>query len=373
MPFLLLASLALASSPARPPSQGATGSAQEQAAPADAAQSDALRFELPPGPAAAAWASVAADTAPAMLAQGVREWARPQAWDQETSWRAWAQHVLSARTEPSKRVELAAAALGHGRDEDAWEHFARTPDAADRRALLPLFVPGVEPDQLALADSSNQLRLPDGAALTPRLPPLARPVGERLLGTGRLERREMKVLGLELGAARVDVRIAMEPEGVQVDFDNVRGGPARCTVALPEPLDFELVSAYLDWERLESDARAPIEVRLSPGAPTVSLYGRLAPRHVRWPSTLPRELEPRAQRHGFALICAPHSALCARTQGFAAALSTLCELPSRCEQLGLGERGEHPRATRLDFSPAPDVERKFRALVSRAEAWALER
>lgn len=355
------------------PSHGATVAAQEQPAPADAPQADTLRFELPPGPAGAAWASGGADAAPASLAQGVTEWARPQSWEQETSWRAWAQHVISARTEPSKRSELAAAALGHGRDEDAWEHFARAPDAAERRALLPLFLPGVAPDQLAPAHTSSGLRLADGAALSPRLPPLARPVGERLLGTGRLERREMKVLGLEIGAARVDVRVAIEPEGVQVDFDNVRGEPARCTVALPEPLDFELVSAYLDWERLERDARAPIEVRLSPGAATVSVYGRLAPRHVRWPSTLPNELEPRAQLHGFTLICSPKSVLCARASGFAAALEALSGLPGRCEQLGLGERGAHPQATRLDFSPAPDVERKFRALVSRAEAWALAR
>ncbi len=370
MQFLSFATFALAATPLTAPAVGARAALQE---PSTTSVDDDSKFELPPGPAGTAWKAAASARSAAKLTPASVAWARVQAWEQDDAWSAWAQSVLAERTDPAKRVELATAALGHGRDEDAWEHFARTPTAAERRALLPLFLPGVAPDELATAGAWNQLRLSDGAALSPRLPPLPRAVGERLLGTGRLERREMKVLGFELGAARVDLRVAIEPEGVQLDFDNVRGEPARCTVTLPEPLDFELVSAYLDWERLERSARAPIEVRLIPGAPTLSLYGRLAPRHVRWPSTLPQELEPRTQRHGFVLICAPGSDLCARTRGFASALATLSGLPSHSEQLARGERGEHPHATRLDFSPAADVERKFRALVSRAEAWALAR
>lgn len=238
--------------------------------------------------------------------------------------------------------------------------------------MLPLFVPGVASAELDAAESEGELRVLEFATLTVRLPPLPGPAAERPLGTGRLQRREMKVLGLRIGAAQVDMKVSIEPEGVQVDFENVRGSPARCRVVLPEPLDFELASSYLDWERLEQ-ARAPIEVALTPDAPPVSLYGRLAPRFVRWPSARPTSLEERTRRHGFVLVCAPNAGSRARVCGFAAALGELTAHSATCEVLAPGALAANPLATRIDFSPAPDAERKFRALVSSAETWALAR
>lgn len=281
--------------------------------------------------------------------------------------------MLTARTDAARRLELVSAALGQGRDEDAWQHFAAASASPSQlRALLPLFVPGVAPADLDGADAQGELRVVDGALLAPRLPPLAGDAADRPLGTGRLQRREMRVFGLHIGAAQADVRVAIEQEGVQVDFENVRGSPARCCVVLPEPLDFELSSAYLDWERLEQ-ARAPIEVTLTPDAPVISLYGRLSPRHVRWPSARPDSLEERTRQHGFVLVCAPNAATCARVCGFASALAELTARPATCEQLRPAEVSASPLATRIDFAPAPDLERKFKALVSSAETWALAR
>lgn len=332
-----------------------------------------MRFELPPGPAGSAWGAATTEVRPSSLAAQAISWAGPLAWNDSEAWREWSSTVAAAREEPARRLQLVTAALGQGRDEDAWQHFASAnASAAELRALLPLFVPGLAPAELAAAETNGELRVRDRALLTPRLPPLPGAASERPLGAGRLQRREMRVHGLHIGGAQVDLRVAIEQEGVQVDFDNVRGTPAHCSVVLPEPLDFELSSAYLDWERLDQ-ARAPIEVALAPGAPTLSLYGRLSPRHVRWPSARPASLEERTHRHGFVLVCAPGASTCARVSGFAAALSELTGRPSTCEELRPGASAANPLATRIDFSPASDVERKFKALVSSAETWALAR
>jgi hypothetical protein len=354
----------------------ASSSRQEPAPAADTPpeRPAGTHFELPPGPASRAWSAVAANTSGAAPEA---KWARlveRASWDDGAVWSEWATLVVAARTSATPRASLAAAALGQGRDEDAWDHFAAAEQPDVLRVLLPAFLPGVAPELLGRPWVDGELRLEDGAHLVPRLPPLDRPAAERPLGLGRLERREMFARGLRVGAARFDLRVAVEQEGVQIDFDAIAndGEPARVFVTLPEPLDFELTSSYLDWERLE-DARAPIEVVLRPGSAPITLYGRFAPRYVRWPSARPTELDKRLRRHGFVLVCGERDAARARVCGFAAALERLVGVKSACEALPLGASGSFPLATRLDFSPSADRERKFRALVSSAETWALRR
>lgn len=333
------------------------------------------RFELPPGPAGRAWAEIAPGAANPQVAEPWSRLAERESWDERARWGEWAGLVIAARSDSKLRASLAAAALGQGRDEDAWDHFAAAAKHPEElRALLPLFVPGVAPDELASAFVDGDLVLADGAHLAPRLPPLDRPAAERSLGLGRLERREMVARGVRVGSARFDVRVAVEQEGVQVDFDAIEnsGAAVRVLVTLPEPLDFELTSSYLDWERLEA-ARAPIEVVLHAGSAPIALYGRFSPRYVRWPSARPAELDERLKRHGFALVCGEGDAACPRVCGFAAALERLVAVTAVCESLPLGARGAAPLATRIDLSPSADRERKFRALVSSAETWALRR
>ncbi len=361
----------------REPTLARPQSPPQQAAPATepAQQPSGTRFELPPGPAGRAWAAVAAHATSARVAAPWSQLAQRESWDESARWSEWAGIVLAAKTDSKLRASLAAAALGQGRDEDAWDHFAAAAGHAEElRALLPLFLPGVAPDRLASAFVDGDLVLADGAHLAPRLPPLDRPTAERSLGLGRLERREMVARGVRVGSARFDVRVAVEQEGIQIDFDAIEnsGAAVRVLVTLPEPLDFELTSAYLDWERLEA-ARAPIEVVLSAGSAPIALYGRFSPRYVRWPSARPAELDERLERHGFALVCGEGDPACPRVCGFAAALERLVAVKALCESLPLGARGAAPLATRIDLSPSADRERKFRALVSSAETWALRR
>jgi hypothetical protein len=333
-------------------------------------------FRLPPGPASEAWAAGAEREIKAIPAAPWREQLASARWDEPQNWTAWAAAVRRARGDAAAHFELAAAALGQGRDEDAWEHFALAPSGAEQRserlALLTAFLPGVPSAQLGASWRDGELQLPDGVTLAPRLPPLDRSVRERLLGMGRLERREMRVDGLRLGAARFDMRVAIEQDGVQIDIENLSGGPAKLRLALPQPLDFELRGVYVDWEKLDAPA-LPLELDLAADGPPLSVYARFAPLMVSWPSTWPAELEPRVRQHGFVLVGAPADPLLPRLRGFAAALEPLVGVRGQWEALALGAPSAHPLATRLDFSRGADRESKWRALVGAAEAWALRR
>jgi len=332
---------------------------------------EATTVTLPPGPAADAWATATSDTIADELAEAVREFGATGAWERSETWSKWSELVRAARAASDARASLVAAAQAQGRDEDAWDHFAALRASPGTLvALLPTFAPGVPIERLSELQVGAQWKLPDGVELSPRLPPLDRPASERLLGLGRLERRSTTVAGLRIGEAVVVMRIGVEQDGVQVDFDNVRGGEASCSIRLPEALDFELATAYLDWEKLPS-AREPVVVRLVPGAPTVSVYGRFLPRQVRWPMTLPERMDQRAQRNGFTLVCGTDDSECARVRGFAIALTQLVGVDSVAESLELGAPTSNVLATRIDLSPSPDRARKFRALISAAEHWAL--
>lgn len=344
--------------------------AQDDADPAE--RPSRTTFELPAGPAATAWSAANGAQAPALIDARLAKLLDPGAWDGADNWAAWSAAVRRA-PDGGARAELAAAALGQGRDEDAWDHFAAlSASPATMLALLPAFAPGVHSGGAAAFDAQGFWCVPDGAHLTPRLPPLDRPASERLLGLGRLERRAITVRGVKIGGALVDMRVSVEHDGVQIDFDALEGTAARCTVSIPSPLDFELTTTYCDWERT-ADVRKPIAVRLEPGAPTLTLYGRCQPRDVRWPSARPAELEARTQLQGFALVCAPGDEACERVRGFAAALERLTGVPATAESLAAGAPTANPLATRIDLSRGPERDRKFRALVSTAETWALSR
>lgn len=349
-----------------------------QVQPSDAASGPArgTSFQLPPGPAGAAWDDAWTREIKGALAAPWRERLAPGVWDDERTWTDWAAAVKRARGDAGAHFELAAAALAHGRDEDAWEHFALAPrgeaQRGERLALLTAFLPGVPSAQLGASWRDGELQLPEGVTLAPRLPPLDRSVRERLLGLGRLERREMRANGLRIGAARLDIRVAVEQDGVQIDLENLSGGPAKLRLALPQPLDFELRGVYVDWEKLEAPV-LPLELELAADGPPLSVYARFAPLMVSWPSTWPAVLEPRVHQHGFVLVGAPADPLLPRLRGFAAALEPLVGVRGQWEALDLGAPGAHPLATRLDFSRGADRESKWRALVGAAEAWALRR
>jgi hypothetical protein len=263
------------------------------------------RIELPPGPAAEALARVSADTRPAALPK------IPVApWEEPATWRRWAE-LLSAEStgsppDPARRAELALLALAQHRWDDAWRRFIEcSASPAVVAALRPHFLPGTDGRTLG-----------DGALLTPALPPSSTPAP-----SGRVERRSMRIEGLEVGAAVLAVRVSVEVEGVQIDIEHLSGGAVKLSIAIPEDREFGFADEYVDWYRQEKSGVAH-EVTIRPGDEPHTLYARFEPRAPAWPTLLPERLpaqiaegtlwlESRATAPGGALLQAVAESLAA--------------------------------------------------------------
>lgn len=211
-------------------------------------------------------------------------------WQLAETWCAWASRLAERPSdEPQARADLARLALLQSRWDDAWAHLAAAPEP---ELVLLTLLPGVPPGE---ADERKDA-LPDGVVLTPAPPPPspdARP--------GFWDVREAWVRGLRVGEAVLDVRVAIEPEGVQVDLEHVSGGAARLAVKLPEPEGFEIRVEYVDW--LRQDALGlPLEVVVKPGDEPHSLYGRVLPRRPAWPTAAPEHVPAAIEEGGLALL-----------------------------------------------------------------------
>ncbi|MBK8179442.1 MAG: hypothetical protein IPK67_11260 [Planctomycetes bacterium] len=334
---------------------------------------------LPPGPAARAFAGVGPATEPARLSAdgpAAPDWSRPEGWNR------WAEAVgaeaRGAQSDPTRRAALARAALSQGRYDDAWDHFAATGgDPPVAAALLPRFFPGVgEPgvqeapaaavDFLADARGGLPGPLPDGVLLRPSVPPPSLPAAQVALGRNWIERREMRLEGLRVGASTLAMRVALQSDGIQVDFDHRGGGPARVRVILPEPADFEVRVAYVDWMR-QDERGGILEVNLAPGDETHSVFGRLRPRALPWPTQLPARLSQGLADHGLALCFPPEAPDGAMFRAAAPGLAAV---------LGLSVRVEAARefsfpGVRVDLEDPALARRKLLGIVTLAERFAL--
>lgn len=326
----------------------------------------APELHLPDGPAGRAWSARGPDVRAASIPPEIQSLARPSAWNERETWLRWSADLKIVQDRGPDvelaRVRLALAALSQGRSEDAWEHFAALGQAPQwMDALVPYLVFGGPTREFA-----------DGALIAPSFPPLGGPARERTLGLGRLEQRELRWTGVKIGPAVVDVRIAMEYDGVQLEFEHKSGGTAQVAVVMPEPLDFELTSVYVDWER-EPQAAGPHQVTLSAEVPLMSVYARCKPVQLLWPMTLPSELEARAREHGFEVLVAASEASSPRALGFADALQALTGVPARVSSEGDARESAAWHGVTLDFARGPERVRKFRTLLSQLERFALER
>jgi hypothetical protein len=188
----------------------------------------------------------------------------------------------------------------------------------------------------------------------------------------RMERREMKLSSVVLGTARVELRVAVEYDGLQIDLVHVGGGEARARVVFPEPLDFEVTTVYVDWERAPQPG-VPHEVVLSAEKPKVELYGRCRPAKVRWPLAVPLALDARVRERGFELVAAASEVSSARTQGLATALAALTGVPARVRAFDKSSVERPHLGVSIDLATEPARERKERTLLSAMERFALER
>lgn len=325
---------------------------------------------LPESDAARALASVGPETAAADLPGELLEaepWLRdPAAADPARvlgSWAGWLIAESGAETpDPRRRAGLALLAARQSRHEDAWTHLAALTGGPDWAcAVLPALLPGV-PSGTRAGVGGLPGPLPDGVLLTPAPPPA--PPGAP---AASLVPRHAEVRGLRIGEAIVNLRIALEPSGVQVDLEHAGGGPATVRVQLPEPAGQEIRVEYVDWMRQDS-LREPLLVELSPedGEPH-TLWGRFLPRRVPLPALPGGDLPRGLDLAGFYLTAPPGTRLEAEARAFAAALRELYGFPSGVLPPG-GSPPAGPAEALLAHLPSGDEGRRIlRELVRRVE------
>lgn len=330
-------------------------------------------IELPDGPAARAFAGVQFDTradtrAIDLYATKLAGEVGADPWRRAATWRAW-RAALDAAAQGSAiepLAHLALLALQQRRHEDAWRHFvacASSPECV--AALTPYFLPGVPLASNAGA-GGRDAPLPDGVILSPSLPPPSASAAP-----GRIDRRAMKISGLVIGKATLNLRVAFEPEGLQIDIQHVSGDAARFSVRIPAPEGLAIANEYVDWFRQDTVGEA-LAIEVKPGDEVHTLYGRFEPRDLRWTSQLPAALP--AQLAGGALwlevaLDDPERALC---EEIARSLS-IDWLHLTCELAGRSAISERARGIAIDLSAQAGRAEKLAWLVSSVERFALSR
>ncbi len=329
------------------------------------------KLTLPPGDVAEAFGKLDPEQQDVAWPEGVwpawgpRTEARGErnGWDQELPWRQWAELVRAeaAATDPERRGRLAHLARLQGRDADGWQHLARVGDAALVGSLLPLFLPGVAPDQLGLE------AYPEGILLRPSLPPPA----DASDGTLRsLVGRPAKVDRIRIGESLISLQVVIEADGVQVDLAHLAGPPVELRLEPPVPPGVTLGLLYANWERVE-DPYASLTLRLDETEELreCAVWGRFRPRETRWPRSQPG-LAPTPRASLEIVKSGAHEPRLAR---FCEALEELFRRPCT---LVSDPRARHgffePIRLHFDgFGEPRAFEHKFRSMISLAERWAL--
>jgi len=225
---------------------------------------------------------------------------------------------------------------------------------------MPFLLPGV--DVAAPAEGTAPRELPDGALLRPALPPHDNAF---LFG-----RHEMSIAGLRVGSGRISMGVSVDPDGVQVELAHLGGEPVRVAVLLPEPRNFAIRVAYVDWFR-QDEVGVPLEVELAPGEEPRVLFGRFAPRSSPWTRELPADLPAGLARDGLRL---DYGALGddERTQlaGLDAALAQL--LGARVEVVAPSAAESRPAFAGISVQLEPETwRRELAAILSSVERFTL--
>ncbi|MCY2960880.1 MAG: hypothetical protein NTY35_12010 [Planctomycetota bacterium] len=341
--------------PPRPP-------AAAQSGPTVPAAIAPARFEFAPGPLADLVARLGPEQVPAALdrADLAADWSAPATFER---WRAALSEARDGDTRPA-RARLALLALRQDRAAEAWKHLELAgADATLLAALLPRFLPGIA-DDAPVGAGGLAGPLPDGAVLRPCTPPRTRPV-ER----GRIERRAMRVRGLRVGEAVLGLRVAVEPEGVQIDIEHISGGAARVAVRLPTEPGFALANEYVDWFQAEQRGVAHV-VEIRPGDEEHTLYGRFEPSESAPEFVLPPAAPAALGLGGLAIRPEPGPEGRSRAEALARALSGA---PLNLDARVLDDRAQAPgwQSITLDLSDPRTSSAKVAALCGAVERFTL--
>ena len=287
------------------------------------------------------------------------------------AWATWLQALESARTSSAAaaHARLCDFALAQGRHERAWEHLVAAQARPELMAgLLPRFLPGVE----SLAQP-----LSDGATLRPALPPRT---GRGL--PGRIERREMQLQRLAIGAARVKLAVRVEYEGVIVELTHQEGPACVVHVEIPQDPDFAFGLEYLDWYPIETPAETPAgaavgdaasdrarRVELAPGSDTRTLYGRFETRAFDFPRRLPPTKPQLLQREGLAIELLPGDP---RREFFQELAGALALPPLRVDACVFERGAARPAGIHIDLAQPADQPRRLALLAEAIESFLLQ-
>lgn len=336
-----------------------------------------LPVQLPPGAAADALVSLSSETEPATL--GGPAWPTAAAdWETPLPWARWTELVLAEeqaeQPDAGRRAQLALLAANQGRHLDAWSHFVATGDDPGVAAgLLPRLFPGV-PDGTPILQGGRAGALPDGVLLRPILPPLH---GDPPYGRPRV--RDAEVLGLRIGEAVVDMKLAVEVDGLQVTFTHRSGAPARVRLVLPIPHDMQVPALYVQWERIE-EPPAVLELELGAGDDAeAAVWGRFMPRSLTWPTPGGTLRPPATLTHGgLRFEVDPDDPFRQRLVHLNVALTTLLGVPGTVASLGVAPPAHTDAPAPLTIGFPADLEPSLRDakeafLISAAERYVLTR
>lgn len=367
-------------------SSPAAVNAQEAPAPVNKDAAVVPTIQLPPGPLRAACARLTAQTEPAQVAEDLGERGKAPgisraALVQAPTWERWHATLvaLRAKEEPRARARLALIALEQGRYTSAWSHLERASASPEvLAALLPRFLPGVA-SGATLARGGRVVALPDGARLTPALPPAVgvdepatkpstTPTEPENAASPFAPARSMRT-EFEIGAARVALSVALQNEGVQVELTHLSGGTARVSIVLPRAEDNTIATEYVDWFKQDT-LGAPLEVVLEPESEPHVLFGRFEPRAPHWPTRVPDRLPAAIESGGLWLVVAPNDAEREFDEALARAFS-FPELELACKLRTSGE----PKSggVEVDLTDVALRADKRAWLVSSVEALVLRR
>jgi len=334
--------------------------------------------ELPDSPVAKAFAAVGESTAPAQFGADfpLEKFSTGSAWELGETWLKWSEwlvgdkELIGREEAASRRAGLAWLALEHGRNEDAWAHFAACADSPKWMALLmPRFLPGTPALHRPQAAGRPGL-LPNGVLLEPCIPSVPASLSGMLLA------REATIRDLHVGDARFDMKVTFDSYGVQIDFEWKSGGPARMLVLIPEPDGYTIRVEYVDWMR-QDEKRIPHLVELSEEAPQISLFARILSSQSRWPAFGSQEIPSELAQAGLWLEHEANESESEYLRAVAQAATHVLGL-----KVGLREHISKPRTT-ADKTPrgiilrvpppGPERARKLAWLASTLERYVLAR
>ena len=319
---------------------------------------------LPEGPAARAWASVD-PTAPISdawmkeLEKGaVKALRAPEPWQTPAAWEAWAHWISAERRGAEESAGLALLAARGDRSEDAWNHYAAlVADPAVAAAVMPRLLPGIP------AEITSGAPLPDGCLLRPTPPP-----GALAAARGR-SRPVTASTELEVGDAKLRLKISIEPSGVEVALYHLSGGPATLRVQLPELLEREVRVSYIDWMR-QDERNAPLNATLTPEMEgPVQLFGRFLARRESLPASPSDKLPIQLITAGLWIEPEGPGEISLLQSTAAAALSKALSVPGGARRASKNSIQLPSAGLVIHLSDGPEGARTLSRIVSAAEAW----